>query len=389
MQKKSKFFLGLLGVITCFVLIGSFCLPSLAQTQTWRSLSNVVWGKDLPAFSYPFSKTPLVDYDGGVTKQVGTYNFPVSKGMAGVYMTLKPGAIRELHWHANAAEWAYVIEGRTRVTLTNPDGQVQIADVDQGGLWYFPRGWGHSIEGIGPGTAKFLLVFNDGTFSEGATFSITDWLSHTPISWVQQNFGWSQDEVEKLPKKQVYISRYNPEVKPLDKTQSRNPKVSRIVLPYTHNLLAEKPRTSQAGNTLKLASAKEFPASFNMAGALLRLEPGAMRQLHWHPNADEWQYVLNGSMDLAVFASEGKASMSRLQKGDVGYVPKGYGHALRNSSDQPLDVLIVFNDGDYQSIDLNDWIMSNPNTVLDDVFQLSPQLLDKLPTESEILIPRS
>ncbi|MCP5990600.1 oxalate decarboxylase, partial [Klebsiella pneumoniae] len=76
----------------------------------------------------------------------------------------------------------------------------------------------------------------------------------------------------------------------------------------------EKPRTSQAGNTLKLASAKEFPASFNMAGALLRLEPGAMRQLHWHPNADEWQYVLNGSMDLAVFASEGKASMSRLQK---------------------------------------------------------------------------
>ncbi|WVX16336.1 cupin domain-containing protein [Synechococcus elongatus IITB3] len=367
-------------------MIGSLCLPSLAQTQTWRSLSNVVWGKDLPAFSYPFSKTSLVDYDGGVTKQVGTYNFPVSKGMAGVYMTLEPGAIRELHWHANAAEWAYVIEGRTRITLTNPEGEVQIADVEAGGLWYFPRGWGHSIEGIGPGTAKFLLVFNDGTFSEGATFSITDWLSHTPIAWVQQNFGWSQSEVEKLPKKQVYISRYSPQIQPLSQTQSRNPNTPKIAIPYTHNLLAEPPRAKQDGSLLRLASAKEFPASFNMAGAILRLEPGAMRQLHWHPNADEWQYVLNGSMDLAVFASEGKASMSRLQKGDVGYVPKGYGHALRNSSDQPLEVLIVFNDGNYQSIDLNDWIASNPNSVLENVFQISPQLLEKMPRNSKVLI---
>ncbi|WP_338460888.1 cupin domain-containing protein [Synechococcus elongatus IITB7] len=386
MLKKSRLSSGWLGLIVGLVLIGSLCLPSLAQAQTWRSLSNVVWGQGLPAFSYPFSKTSLVDYDGGVTKQVGTYNFPVSKGMAGVYMTLEPGAIRELHWHANAAEWAYVIEGRTRITLTNPEGEVQIADVEAGELWYFPRGWGHSIEGIGPGTAKFLLVFNDGTFSEGATFSITDWLSHTPIAWVQQNFGWSQSEVEKLPKKQVYISRYSPQLQSLNQTQSRNPNTPKIAIPYTHNLLAEQPRAKQDGSSLRLASAKEFPASFNMAGAILRLEPGAMRQLHWHPNADEWQYVLNGSMDLAVFASEGKASMSRLQKGDVGYVPKGYGHALRNSSDQPLEVLIVFNDGNYQSIDLNDWIASNPNSVLENVFQISPQLLEKMPRNSNVLI---
>jgi len=54
----------------------------------------------LPAFSYPFSGKPLTRYDGGTTKQVGTYNFPVSQGLAGVYMTLEPGALREMHWHA-------------------------------------------------------------------------------------------------------------------------------------------------------------------------------------------------------------------------------------------------------------------------------------------------
>ena len=360
--------------------------PAAAEETTWESLSNVEWGAGLPAFSYPFSQTPLTAYDGGTTKQVGTYNFPVSKGMAGVYMTLEPGAIRELHWHANAAEWAYVMEGNTRITLTSPEGKVEIADVDAGRLWYFPKGWGHSIEGLGPGTAKFLLVFNDGTFSEGATFSITDWLSHTPISWVAQNLGLSPEQVRQLPKKQVYISRHGPAPGPLATTKPRNPKTPLLALPHVYNLQGQKPLSTEQGNTLKLVTAKEFPASFDMAGAVIHLEPGAMRQLHWHPNADEWQYVLKGTMVLGVFGSEGKASISRLAAGDVGYVPRGYGHALRNDSDQPVDILVVFNAGDYQSIDLNDWIATNPNSVLGNTFQIPPELIEKLPQRDRLFV---
>jgi oxalate decarboxylase len=362
----------------------SHITPAIAEDSNWPSLANVVWGKGLPDYSYPFHKTPLVTYDGGTTKQVGTYNFPVSKGMAGVYMTLEPGAIRELHWHANAAEWAYVMEGTTRITLTSPEGKVEIADVDAGGLWYFPKGWGHSLEGVGSKTTKFLLVFNDGTFSEGATFSVTDWLSHTPIDWVAQNLGWTPEQVKALPKKQVYISNRGPAPKPLAQTESRVATTPRIQVPHTYNLGKQLPLTSEAGNTLRLASAKEFPASYNMAGALIHLEPGGMRQLHWHPNADEWQYILNGEMELSVFASEGKASVSRLQTGDVGYVPKGYGHALINKTNKPTDILIVFDDGDYQSIDLNDWIISNPDAALGNTFQLSPEMLDKLPRKDQL-----
>lgn len=373
----------LVGLSVLLISFLGLFTPTMAQSEQWRSLSNVVWGKDLPAFTYAFSKTPLVLYDGGTTKQVGTYNFPVSKGMAGVYMSLEPGAIRELHWHANAAEWAYVMEGRTRITLTSPEGKVEIADVDKGGLWYFPRGWGHSIEGIGPGTAKFLLVFNDGTFSEGATFSVTDWLSHTPIAWVEENLGWTAAQVAQLPKKQVYISSYGPASGPLASATPQR-QTAKIEVPHTHNLSGQQPLVSLGGNELRLASAKEFPGSFNMSGALIHLEPGAMRQLHWHPNADEWQYVLNGEMDLTVFASEGKASVSRLQQGDVGYVPKGYGHAIRNSSQKPLDIVVVFNDGDYQSIDLSNWLASNPSSVLGNTFQISPELTKKLPVQDTI-----
>jgi oxalate decarboxylase/phosphoglucose isomerase-like protein (cupin superfamily) len=105
---------------------------------------------------------------------------PEIEKLAGVYMTLEPGGLRELHWHANAAEWAYVIEGRCRVTTIDPQNQCEIVECGPGDVWYFPRGHGHSIQRPGPGTCTFVLVFDNGYFSEFGTFSITDWLGHTP-----------------------------------------------------------------------------------------------------------------------------------------------------------------------------------------------------------------
>ncbi|MFZ5782535.1 MAG: cupin domain-containing protein [Pseudomonadota bacterium] len=354
--------------------------PSDDQIRAARSLANTDWGKGLPAFSFALSKVPMTQYDGGAARQAGTYNFPVSKNIAGVYMTLEPGAIRELHWHADAAEWAYVIEGRSRITLTSPEGQVQIADVDAGGIWYFPRGWGHSIEGLGPNGTKFILVFNNGEFTEQSTFSITDWISNTPMSMLKEYLGWTDEQIERLPKKQVYISRAAPATPPIADARPRDSSAPPMPLTHVYQLRERKPTSVVAGNSLRLVSAREFPASFNMTGAIVRLEPGAMRGLHWHPNADEWQFVLTGTMELSVFASGGKAGLSRLDAGDVGYVPKGYGHALKNpSKDVPAEILIVFNAGDYQSIELDDWMATNPSNALADTFQVPPNLVDRLP----------
>jgi oxalate decarboxylase len=354
--------------------------PSNDEIRTARSLANTDWGKDLPAFSFALSKMPMTRYNGGAARQAGTYNFPVSRNIAGVYMTLDAGAIRELHWHADAAEWAYVIEGRSRITLTSPEGQVQIADVDAGGIWYFPRGWGHSIEGLGPNGTRFILVFNNGEFTEQSTFSITDWIANTPMSMLKEYLGWTDQQIERLPKEQVYISRAAPDTPSIGDTRPRDPSTSPLPQTHVYQLRERKPASVVAGNSLRLVSAREFPASFNMTGAIVRLEPGAMRGLHWHPNADEWQFVLSGTMELSVFASGGKASLSRLDPGDVGYVPKGYGHALKNpSKDQPAAILIVFNAGDYQSIELDQWMATNPTNALADTLQIPSGLVDRLP----------
>ena len=62
---------------------------------------------------------------------------------------MNAGGIRELHWHAIAAEWAFVIKGRVRTTVIGPDGTSETNDFDPGDVWYFPRGHGHMLQGLG------------------------------------------------------------------------------------------------------------------------------------------------------------------------------------------------------------------------------------------------
>ena len=70
-----------------------------------------------------------------------------------------------------------------------PDGKSFVTDVKEGDLWYFPTGIPHSIQGLNPDGAEFLLVFDDGNFSEYETVLLTDWMAHTPHDVLSNNFG--------------------------------------------------------------------------------------------------------------------------------------------------------------------------------------------------------
>src|SRR5437763_6860951 len=143
--------------------------------------------------------------EAGSAKEATVAEFPVSQSIAGVSMRLQPGAIRELHWHALAAEWAYMLEGRCRATVVMPNGQSEIADFGPGDTWYFPRGHGHALQGMGPGECHFILGFDNGHFSEYGTFSITDWIAHTPPEVLSRSLGLPASAFAQFPKKEVYI----------------------------------------------------------------------------------------------------------------------------------------------------------------------------------------
>lgn len=333
---------------------------------------------ELPSFKFPLGAQPPHVYSGGTAKQVTVADFPVSKSIAGVFMTLEPGALRELHWHANAAEWAYIFEGTVRVTVTDPEGRTEIADFAPGDVWYFPRGHAHSLEGVGPGTAKFLLVFDNGAFSEFATFSVSDWIAHTPKEIVAKNLGLSVDEVGGFPTKEVYIAK-GPIPTPLDRTKALGGAQPSPPLTHKFSLRAQRPvKDGQAGEVW-LASQREFPISTAMTGLFMHLQPGGLREMHWHPNADEWQYVSKGHLRLTVFASSGLASVTELGPGDVGFVPMGYGHALESVGDEPAEAILMLNSGNYEEISLSGLLAAQPRYLLGTNFKVPASVIDRLP----------
>ena len=112
-------------------------------------------GNELPTFKFALEKSTGKVIGNSYGKEATVLQLPISKGIAGVSMRLEPGAMRELHWHATAAEWAFVIEGGVRTTVIDPQGYAETNDFEPGDLWYFPRGHGHMLECLGDQPTPF------------------------------------------------------------------------------------------------------------------------------------------------------------------------------------------------------------------------------------------
>lgn len=362
------------GAAALLLALFTMNFPALAQPP--EDSANPLNDATMPSFKFPMGKQPLRTFEGGSAQEATVKDFPLSTGIAGVAMNLNPGGLRELHWHANAAEWAYVIKGRCRVTVIDPEGRSETLDFGPGDVWYFPRGHGHSIQGIGTEQCQFILVFDNGAFSEFATFSITDWISRTPKEVLAKQFKVPASTFDKFPKKEVYIAQGPvPPALPADP-----PPYSLKSPPLTHRYdLAAQKGLNFDGGTFRQVSVKEFPISTTMTGAIQVLKPNALRELHWHPNANEWQYYISGKARVTVFGSNGRARTEEFEPGDVAYIPQGYGHYIENASNtDDCQTLIVLDNGNYQEISLSTWMNSNTAELLETNFGVGKSILDSL-----------
>jgi oxalate decarboxylase len=264
---------------------------------------------------------------------------PISKSIAGVSMRLEPGVMRELHWHATAAEWGFVTEGLVRTTVIDPAGNSETNEFGPGDLWYFPRGHGHVIETLGDKPCHFLLVFDNGYFSEFGTFSISDWISLVDKNTLAKNFGVPASTFDNFPKKEVYFAKGQtpPMPAPMPLQGWKTP-------PLTHkySLLSQAPFEVFKGGKEWRVDGSQFPISTTMTGVVLEMEPGALRTLHWHPNAAEWQYALGGQFEVTLFGSKGRYRTETITHGDVAYIPQGFGHSIENTGKDTGRILIVF-----------------------------------------------
>jgi oxalate decarboxylase len=333
-------------------------------------------------FSFAAARNRLLT--GGWAREVTVRELPVAGELAGVNMRLKPGGIRELHWHKEA-EWAFMLAGRARLTAVDQDGHNFIADVGVGDLWNFPAGIPHSIQGLEEG-CEFLLVFDDGNFSENETFLITDWFVHTPRDVLAKNFGVPESAFANLPI-DVEHERYIFSGKvpgPLASDAVESP-AGAAPQTYVHRLLAQDP-VCGPGGTARIADSRNFPAASTVAAAYVEVEPGAMRELHWHPNTDEWQYYISGQARMTVFASSGKARTFDYQAGDVGYIPFAMGHYVENTGDEPLRFLELFRSDRFADISLQQWMALTPPELVQAHLNLDEATIAGLRKDKQVVV---
>ncbi len=340
----------------------------------------------LPAFKYPFSVAHKRIEPGGWTRQVTVSDLGISKTIAGVEMRLDPGGIRELHWHS-AAEWAIMLYGGARITCIDPDGRSFVDDVKEGDIWNFPAGYPHSIQGLQPDGCEFLLVFDDGAFDEYETILVTDWMAHTPPSIIEKNFGVPASAFPSQPSEGLYIFPGTiPGPLAMDqRAAAGNLGTSR--LPFDYRLTSTEPTKRTRGGEVRIVDSRNFPVSGTVAAAHVTLHPGGLREMHWHPNADEWQYYIKGKGRMTTFAAASRARTMDFQEGDVGYIRQNFPHYIENTGDTDLVFLEIFKSHQYQDVSLSNWLTHLPPQLVMDHLKITRETLDKFPHEEAVLMP--
>jgi oxalate decarboxylase len=336
----------------------------------------------VPNLKFSFSMSHTRIEQGGWARDVTQRELPIATTLAGVNMKLNPGAYRELHWHKQA-EWAYVIEGSCRIGAVDQEGRNFLEDVERGDLWFFPKGIPHHIQALREGV-EFLLVFDDGEFSENSTFLMSDFFAHTPKSVLAKNFGWSREQMAHMPEKEKYIFQGQlPPALESDRVVSPSGDVPRT---FKHRMLAQKPQQFKGGR-VRITDSSNFAAATTISAALVEIEPGGLRELHWHPTNDEWQYFLSGSGRMGVYASSGTARTFDFQGGDVGYVPFAYGHYLENLGDEPLVFLELFRNPRFEDVSAAQWMANTPPQVSADTINVSRSMIEALPKDKHAILP--
>ncbi len=340
----------------------------------------------MPQFWASFNLAPKRIQDGGWARQITQDDFAISTTIAGVNMRLGPGGVRELHWHQQA-EWAVMTYGNCRVTIMDQQGRPSVADVKEGDLWYFPAGLPHSLQGLGPDGAEFVLAFDNGESSEFNTLLVTDWMAHTPPQVLAKNFGVPADAFKNIPLQNRWIFQ-GKEPAPFPDVETAIAAIAgKPPFPFVFNLSGMQPNRITTGGTIQIADSTNFHVSKTVAAALLTIKPGAIREMHWHPNADEWQYYLKGTGRMTVFNTGPAAMTANFHAGDIGYVRKALGHYIENTGDTDLVVIEVFKTDRFEEISLSDWLTHSPPMMVAETLNLDPAVIAQFPKNRPDIMP--
>jgi len=198
---------------------------------------------------------------------------------------------------------------------------------------------------------------------------------------IAANFKVDEDTLKPLPSHEKYI--FNGSVPgPIDTVKKPG---TPMQTPLTLHMKDVPAKEFEAGKVW-IVDQSVFPAAKTISAAIVEVQPGGMREMHWHPKSEEWDYYIQGQAKVGVFNSNTLARTFNFNAGDVGVIPKEAGHYIQNIGDEPLIFIELFKNPVYSDVSLNKWLAISPTQMVADHLNLPTSTIENFPTEEAAVV---
>jgi len=261
---------------------------------------------------------------------------PLLKNVTLNIQRLAPGAAREPHWHQGKSELNCVLEGTGEMGIIGLDGNLTRIPIEPGSVTFVPQGLTHYIANTGGTDLVMVMSFNS---TRSTSTSLSNCLKAFPVNRLAQMTGLAATDIAtpQDTSSSVYTKIGSlPEIKP-----SSSYLVDGAVSSINFN--------SIPGFVSDYATGKDVDASImghldGISMSLMTFEPGAMRDLHWHPQGTELIYIVSGEVEVGLQApgKAGDSSVFTAGQGQAVAVPEGWLHYAANTGTGTAKLIVVW-----------------------------------------------
>lgn len=312
---------------------------------------------------------PQIIRTGGTRADAKVSNVPVLKGMALSLLTLNPKGVREPHWHPNADELSYCIEGSGMMTIFSPGAGHDTFTINPGDISFVPIGCMHHIENTGNTPMSLVVCFDH---ENAEDLDLSSGVSVMPDHIMGETFSLNSNFFGKLKKdvKPSFISTIDKPVVPiLSYTTNR----------FKMNVEDLNPQVQTRGGWVKMSNGSLLPTLEGLAMYSVLLKPNGAREPHWHPNASELNFLIKGNARITLLSPKGQVDTFDMKAGDMSFLPQGYLHHIENTGTEDAQFAIFFNHIRPSDIGFSGCLGAYSNEVLASLFGVPASYFDTLP----------
>jgi oxalate decarboxylase len=346
-------FAGAAGIVAATALVaGSGRLISSAEAQTAAA----------PAPAAPHAASAGLDWKGKESLSLGDAPLDAGKlgGLAALDVAalpllknvtlnvqrLAPGAAREPHWHNSVSELDYVIEGTGEIGIISLNGTLSRIALEPGTVVFVPQGLAHYVANTGSTELVVAMGFNS---TRTTSTSLTNNLKAFGSNRLAQITGLSATDFTMPSDTESQIYTGFGTLPPLD------PAAAVLVDgAVTSANFASIAGFANEYGTAKDVDARTIPGLDRVSLSFMTLEPGAMRDAHWHPQGTELVYIESGELEWGLQApgKAGESSVFTAKQGQAVALPEGWLHYAANTGTETARLIVLWESTAPKSIEL-------------------------------------